>query len=312
MNKIILTILFSAAFLISGFSQGIKLSLQLPEGYRFTTETSVNLIVEQEFMGIRYNTQMEIATVLHLQVNGMDSDTSYVLSASYQKMDIRVSSILINMEVSTEWKNSQDSLSSVLRSMLGKEFSILLSDKGEAIDILGLDEMIDQTVSESSLPEVQKLEFSRNLIQSVGKDAVLDNYRNNSSFYPASAIKARDQWDSRMNFLKSGIPMELNAHIKVKELTRESAVLASEGQINSQTANREVGVSLESNQTFKLSGNEVSEKIIDLKTGLILESIVSQNISGTIRSPSENSGEEELVIPFKIISRCTMLSGPSE
>jgi len=130
MNKIILTILFSAAFLISGFSQGIKLSLQLPEGYRFTTETSVNLIVEQEFMGIRYNTQMEIATVLHLQVNGMDSDTSYVLSASYQKMDIRVSSILINMEVSTEWKNSQDSLSSVLRSMLGKEFSILLSDKG--------------------------------------------------------------------------------------------------------------------------------------------------------------------------------------
>ncbi len=312
MNKIILTILFSATFFISGFTQGIKLSLQLPEGYRFTTETSVNLIVEQEFMGIRYNTQMEIATVMHLQVNGIDSDTSYLLSASYQKMDIRVSSILINMEVSTEWVNSQDSLSSVLRSILGKEFTMILSGKGEAIDIFNLDEMISQTVAESGLPEEQKIEFSRNLIQSVGEDAVLDNYRNNSSFYPSSAIKVRDQWDSRMNFVKSGIPMELSNHIKVKELTRESVILASEGRISSQIANKSQNLPSSPDQTFKLIGNEVSEKIIDIKTGLILESIVSQNVSGTIRSPSENAGEEEMVIPFKIISRCTMLSGSSQ
>ncbi len=308
MRKIILIAPIFTVLFISGYAQSVNLTVNLTEGFRYNTETTVNLTVEQEFMGILYNTQMDIVTVIQMQVQGIDADSNYILSASYQKMDIRVSSLLINMEVSTESVIRGDSLSNLLKALRGKEFKILLSRKGEIFDIIGLDEMINETILSGSLQEEQKIEFTRNLIQSLGKDAVLDNYRSIRSFYPDNPVKAHDQWDYHMNVIKSGIPMELNSNIRLKEITKEMAILGSEGRINSQNLKNEKNPAVLPSPVYYLLGNEISENKIDIRTGLLMESIVSQNITGTIKTPSEENNDQEMMIPFKIISRSTMLS----
>jgi len=311
--KILLLFVFLRVFLLShGYSQTLNLALNLPEGYRFNTETTVNMIVEQEFMGIRYNTQMDIVTLLQMEVRELTPDSNYILSASYEKMDIRVSSILINMEVSSETTFSGDSLSGILKLLRGKEFEIEMSHKSEISDIRGIDELIIETVGSGSLPEDQKAEFTRNLIQSIGKEAIQDNYRSNASFYPGKSIKTRDQWETGMNLVKSGIPMYMNSRIRIKEIKGNEAILTAESKLVPQKPGSRESIDAAENQFYNFSGNEVSEKRMDTRTGLILESIISQNIAGTIRTPSPEEGGEEIVIPFKIISRSSILNSPAK
>jgi hypothetical protein len=282
----------------------------LPEGYSYYTETTVNLTVEQEFMGIRYNTQMDINTLLKFKVHGIDSDSNYILAASYQRMDIRVSSLLINMEVSTESILPGDSLSGLLRLIRGKDFKILLSGKGEFINIIGLDEMISETILSGNENDSEKIEFNRNLIQTLGKEALLDNYRSIGTFYTDSPIKDQDNWKVVLNIVKSGIPMELNSNILIKEMTSEIIVLFSEGKIISLHENRENISADPKMPDYYLVGNEISENKFDRKTGLLLESIASQNITGTIKTPVSEENAEEMMIPFKIISRISMATVP--
>jgi hypothetical protein len=310
MRKTVLTVLILPFIFISGYSQGIRLAVNLPEGYRFNTETSVDLVVEQEFMGIRYNTQMKIITLMRMDIKGIDADSNYLVSASYQKMNIRVTSVLINMEVSSESLNPADSLSSILRKLQGKEFRILLNRKSEIIDITGLDEMIRDISLSSSLPAEQKLEFTQNLIQSLGKEALRDNYRSNSSFYPDQDVKEKDHWEFGMTIMKNGIPMRLNSHISLKDISKNKAILVSEGRISSQRNYLDRSSILSPDQTYYLTGSEVSEIKIDLRTGLILESIVSQNITGSIKTTSEEDKSQDILIPFKITSRSTITTSP--
>jgi hypothetical protein len=291
-------------------AQRTRLALNLPAGYKYTTETSANLIVEQEYMGIRYNTQMVISTSMNLQVKGLESDSGYTISASYQKMNIRVSSLLINMEVNSESSLSGDSLSILLHSLLGKEFVIFLSSRGDIKDITGLDEMIGETILSGNLPDEQKFEFMRNLVQSLGKEAIIDNSRSFSSFYPDFPVKASDQWNYRINMLKSGIPMELSSYIRLKSINRNLATIVSEGTIKAQLKSRDQYQVPGTNQIYNLSGNEVSEIKMDIRTGLIRESIISQNASGSIRTPSEDKEEKEQIMPFKFNSRVTILTTP--
>ena len=301
--QLIYLLLFSFS---TGFAQ-VKINrVSLQPGLSFNTETTVNLVIEQEFMGIRYNTQMDINTLMFMKVMEVDADTNFILSASYQKMDLRVTSILINMEVSSESLFSGDSLSGVLSMLKGQEFMIVLSSRGEISDIHGLDEMIGRTVGSCTLPEDQKAEFSRNLIQSIGEESIQDNYRNNRFFYPEFPIKAKDQWFFNVNFMKSGIPMELNSQIRLKELSNGVATMVSEGRISNQTLRINTNNPGTADPLYKLSGSEIAEKKIHVKTGLIRESIVSQNVTGSIITNSRETNYLDETIPFKLISRSSV------
>lgn len=307
MKHFFLLILFSVCLFTISIAQDIKLVLDLPVGYSFSTETSQNFIVEQEFMGIQYNTQMETGSTINYQVKSINKDSSYNLNCSYQKMNIRVSSMLINMEVNSETTFSGDSLSAILLLLKNQVFQVKMSNKGVIEEISGLDELITETAKKSNLPEEQELEFIRNLIQSLGKEALLDNYRSNHAFYPKGRHFLYDKWNFEIDMVKNGIPMKLSSQVKLKELSKSTAVLVSEGRINSQIPNKE---QLPADQSFYLVGNEVAEVKINTKNGLMRESIISQNITGTIKTLPSDSTAQESFIPFKVVSRNTMITNP--
>ena len=302
MKKVLLLALILRLIPLSVYSQSLRLSVNLPIGCSFNTESSLDLFVEQEFMGIRYNTKMVVNTLLYMEVQSLDADSNYLISASYRKMNIHVTGLLVNMEVNSVSNIPGDSLSLVLGLLQGKEFKILFSNTGRILNIFGLDDIISKTINSSSLPEDQKPEFTRNLVQSIGEEVLLDQYSVYRNFYPASPVIPLARWEYKFDVLKSGIPMLINTQIKLKSVSGNLAFMISEGTISPQKA-------LEADDEFtgsvnNISGNEVSEITMDIKTGLILEDIVSQNISGVLKTPTteENSATN---IPFKIISRRT-------
>ena len=305
MKRFFLFLLLPTILFKISVAQDIRLSLNLPVGYSFITETTQTFIVEQEFMGIQYNTQMETGSTIHFQVKSINKDSSYNLDCSYQKMNIRVSSMLINMEVNSETTFSGDSLSAALMLLKNKVFRIKMNTKGVIEDIYGLDELITEIAKASKLPEEQAFEFNRNLIQSLGKEALLDNYKSNSAFYPELSHKLNDKWSFEIDMIKNGIPMKLSSQIRLKELSKSTAIYVSEGRLNSQNPSTEKP---QSDQSFYLVGNEFSEVKINSKNGLIRESIISQNITGTIKTPPTDSTSRETFIPFKVVSRNTMIT----
>lgn len=294
------------------YSQGILLKLNLSKGYQFETETMVNLMVEQEFMGIRYNTMMDINTEQKFRVDYYDVDSNIVFISSYIRTKISVSSLLVNMEVNSESGNSSDSLSSVLSSICGKDFRIVMNRKGEIIRILGLNEIIENTVTESNLKVDQKEEFARNLVQSLGEEALMENYNTNRVFYPDFPVESGDSWQLNQTFVRSGIPMDLNAWIHFRGFNKGVATLKSEGSITSRNFKESSGKSMNPGNPYRISGNEISDKKIDIKTGLILESIVSQNISGSIITKSPDDLQQDITVPFRLISRCSIQTQPDQ
>jgi hypothetical protein len=276
--------------------------ISLPAGFRFNTETFINLIIEQEFMGIRYSTQMDVHTLMNERVKGMNPDSSYIISASYRKMDISVTSILINMEVNSESLTPGDSLSLLLRSMTDKEFTIILSRRGEILGITGLDSLITASAAAGSLAPQPQQEFAMNLVQSIGEEAVKDNYRSNSAFYPGRAVRPKDQWNYQTSIIKSGIPMMTDSRVRLKDLSRDLIFLTSEARLSALNSNGNA----EGSPGYEIKGTEICEKKIDNNTGLILESVSSVNIEGMINTPSKESPEQTDQMPFSINSRCTI------
>ncbi|MCB8998510.1 MAG: hypothetical protein H6540_00380 [Bacteroidales bacterium] len=301
MRFIILTGILSLFIYLTAFPQKVQTGLFLSDDFRFTTETSVNLNVEQEFMGIRYNTQMEINYLLSLKNTGRDVDSNYVLQAKYRKIDIEVSSMMVNMKVSTEAYLPSDTLSKILSTIINKDFIVILTQQSQILSVEGLDELISNAIENSQLTAEGKTEFKQNLIQSLGEQALADNYCTYPSLYPARELRAPDYWSCKLQIVKSGIPMELNTNVNLTEMNRNYALFLSEGKLTTPKVQ-----SSESDKTgFRLFGTEISEIKMNVHTGLILKSIVSQNISGAVKNPADPNPAEDEWIPFKINSRIT-------
>jgi hypothetical protein len=297
------SLLFTGLFLFFGLgAQSPWNGISLPPDYRFNTETFINLIIEQEFMGIRYSTQMDVHTLMNERVKGINPDSSYIISASYRKMDISVTSILVTMEVNSESISPGDSLSVLLRSITDKEFTIIMSRHGEILEINGLDSLIAASASSGHLAPQPQQEFTMNLIQSIGEEAVIDNYRSNPAFYPGRTVKPKDQWNYETGIVKSGIPMLTDSRVRFKEAGRDMAFLTSEARLSALKSTEEA----EETPGYEIKGTEICEKKIDNGTGLMLESVNSLNIEGMINTPSkENPGQTDQM-PFSINSRCTI------
>jgi hypothetical protein len=280
---------------------GIKLN----PGDEFTTETLINQNIEQEFMGIRYSTQMNTLTICEMKVKSLTDENEYMLTTRFNKIKITISGYLINIELSTEETNKKDTITNLLKQLLNKDFTIYMDPKGVIREISGLNDMIKSVISSSKLNEERKNEFYINLVQSIGDEAFKDNFNTFPVGYPESEVKPGSEWDSRLSFSKTGIPLTLDAHVNFKGISGGMALIYSTGRIISGKADSILNHNPDENKFIRVNGNDVSEWHIDLKTGLITESIVSQNINGSFQSEEEElSGDTE--IPFKISSRTTI------
>ena len=280
--------------------QKIKLSFELEPGTSYKIVLNNSISFDQEIMGINYTTDTKISNELVTEIAGKSKDGGYHLKCNYSRMEFSLASPRLDLEMSSESSDTSNPMNIMMKSLIGKNFTRIVSAKDETTDITGLDELIMDELNNINLPLEQKGEFKEYFLQSFGENAIEEAFRQNSSFYPDNTISPGDEWYVNMITDSYGIPMHLILNIKFREKSRDHAIFIAEGILAAKSDKSDK----DTNTSYSLEGTQVSEVRINLKTGLIDNNITTQFIKGTI-SIADPDSTGSIQIPMAIKSRST-------
>jgi len=287
-------------------AQKITINFKPEPGFSYQTELSSSINFIQEFMGISYTTSTKINLVIDNEVSFFAEESGYQIKSKYARIDFSMKGHMLDLEMSSLSEDTTNPMNIMMRSLIGQQFIQYISYQAELLAIDGLEELINHQLDKLNLQEEQKKEFGRNFHDSFGEEAIRENISRNIIYYPADAVQAGDDWFRSLTIRPYGIPMHLLINVKLKELTEGTAVFISEGTLAARR--NDISPNVKTDPSYDLAGTHISEVRINLKNGLIMNSITTQFIHGKVNTPDPNFPDKSIEIPLRIESRYTCIT----
>lgn len=286
-------------------AQKVLIRLKLQPGSSYRTELTRSVSFIQEFMGISYTTDTRITSVLNTEVTGFSTETGYEMKSGYSLIDFIMKAHMLDIDMSSLSGDTANPMNRMMKSLVGQNFTQLITEKNEFSAISGLDELIDLQIDQLNMPEEQRKEFEKNFLDSFGEKAIREYGIQNYVFYPDDSVSAGDDWFRSLIISPYSIPMHLLVDVKLKEITGDLAVFISEGTLAARKTDLPRGPG--DPASYDLAGTQVSEVKINLKNGLIVNSISSQFINGKVNTYDPDFPGQVIEIPLRIKSRTVMV-----
>jgi hypothetical protein len=286
-------------------AQGSRIVLDLRPGTSFQTQVISSVSFTQEFMGISYKTDTRINNLIKTEVIRQSDATSFDFRSSYSRMDFSMKSDMLDMEMSSLSNDSTNPMNVIMRSLIGRTFSQVISKNGELVKINGLDEVIENQIRLLDLPEEEKAEFRKNFLESFGEKSLREYHIMSCIYYSDKLTNPGDDWYKSFMINPYGIPMHLLVNVRLKEITNNIAVFISEGSLAARNMNIPPNT-IGNFASYDLSGTHTSEVRINLSTGLIVSNQTAQFINGRISTYDPEIAGKTIEIPMKIESRTTI------
>ena len=258
------------------------LSFNFPPGAVYAYLMDSHQTIEQEMMGrvseIKQNMQM-LSTHQVEKAEG----TNKKLTVVYDRFYIKSSSNGSDMEYDSADSTKQPKELSQIGEMVNRPFSLVVSEKGEILSVDAIGSMGSKMDSnQRALAEAQS---------PLNDSTVRRMMEQSLNIYPASAVKVGDSWERRYVTNMGFMDMEVNSNYKLVSVSNDIAHVEITASIRSipSTNPQMKGMNIE------MSGTQNGTMDIDVKSGLIHESMFTQNVTGKMKIP----GAE---IPMKLTS----------
>jgi hypothetical protein len=191
--------------------------------------------------------------------------------------------------------------------MMNKHFTVKMSPNGEIIEVSGTDKMMEDALSAvNGVDESQIAMMKESLKQFGGKDALKGSLEMSLRCLPEKPVNIGDSWTSQVELI-SALSAVVNTTWKLSD--RKAGVATLEGK--STLKSKENGPSQNISGIpikYNIQGEQQILSKIDEKTGWIIESTVSQEISGEMEMDLSAQGSGIQKAPIKIKSK-TVTSG---
>ncbi len=302
--KKLLSLLFITVLFIACNAQDKGLSLNLKKGDTYHQNTKSEMSIIQEINGQKMEINMTLDGNMIFEVKDI-VDEKYLMDASFSEMKMTMNTPQGSMEFSSENPTENDMMSMVFSSMTEKKFQLTLLSSGKVEEIKKLDSLWSHVInSRPNLSEMQKRQVQAQIMQAYGDDAMTGSIESALAIYPDHPVKEGDKWSIQTN-IESGFSATLNTEYKYVEDQKDYALIRGNGSIK--TANNEAYV--QSNgmpMKYDLTGEVSSEVKVDKETGWIIESIITQNISGKAHIEANEQMPMNMEIPMEIKSKTTI------
>lgn len=282
------------------FSQGYIIELNLKNNEKFNSNFTVETVMKQTVMGIDQNISMKMEMAFNQFVEDT-KDESYKISTEYRRMFLNIDYAFDKVEMDTDRHGPSDTLSIMMKKLMNKPFTLCVNKTGKILELSGF----ERYISEISERKDTGLNYTltEELKNIMGEDLIRQNFTYFFGRYPNTPVKINESWIISYPVEQSGMKVFFNGTGTLVEVTPRTYLIRISGNIETFNIENEI-----KDQTFSLSGIQVSEILIDRKNGWPLKSTLNQEMSGILKLNEISEDDENIEIPVQIKMRMHMNS----
>ncbi len=294
------------AAIILIFSANLKkadLGLSLKTGETYSQIYTSNTTITQTIDGMEQVIKMEVTGGMDFQVNE-NLGESYSISASYSSLIMKMNSPMGEM-VSSSKSDGDDIFSTLMKTIIGKEFTIEMSRDGTISKIENLDNIFEGMFeSFPQLTEPQKQQILAQLRQAYGEKAFKGNIEMITAIFPKKKVKVGENWENSVK-LESGMSGFMNNTFTLIDVNSDAIFIEGNSQIS--TENKDGYVEVNGMPTrYNLTGKMKSSYKLDPESNWIVEGRIEQEISGDVQIKDNPNLPGGIIIPMVIKNDMTI------
>ena len=270
-------ILFLISFLCASvlMQAQVKLSFNPVEGktysYRLTSEQSVEQTINEQKIPV--NILMDMLTEMNIKKNTEDGiSVEYLYAEMVMDMSAPMMSVKFDSKNTAEnISESEKLISQFFNGLIGKSMIIVFGTDGSVKSISGLDAILEeiQNNMDSNSPATQQVKnmFSQIFSEDIMKQSIEQSFK----IYPEGEVKIGDSWNGDMLLSMAGINYNMKSTYTLKSIENNIALLDVTSVLNTKISEIMEG---------EISGEQKGEISLDIKTGMPIKSVITQNANG--------------------------------
>ncbi|WPC44157.1 DUF6263 family protein [Clostridium sp. JS66] len=302
LKKIIASLsIMTMLFAFVGCSNAMDLSINLKKGDKYNLheliEQKGNINVQGQNIDLNQVMDMNFA----MEVKDVDKDKNVTMDYKYDSIKVSAESDGAKNEYDSKKPDSANPMSALYGSVIGKGFTVKISNKGQVLEVKGTDELLNSIVDKISASAEEKNQIKNSLAQSFGDEAIKSMINQSMNYYPKNQVKNNDTWESKYD-IKTMMPMSISN--KLKFLGEKDGLLNVDVQstVDVDTKNKPINfMSIKTN--MKLNGNCKGTVNINKETGLVAKADLTENMNGTMEMLSTNASAQNMKMPMKMTAK---------
>lgn len=264
----------------------LKFNLKPGEKYLFSSETSQRIV--QEMMGQKMTTIQSVTShYIYDILSAQDGVTKVQVTFDKIKMDTDVAGM---QRLTYDSDNPDESAKEMkpMSVMIGKSFSMYVSEAGNVERIEGLSEIFDEL--EGMQGEMLKQFF--------GDSTMMQNMSMMTNIYPDGPVDVGSQWNKAFSGPLAGM-MKVSSDMtfSLSAIEGSNAQIAVQGTLD--FSKLENGNPMLQHATLNLNGTQTGTLTVDTRSGLPMKSVLNQEIKGDLEI-------QGMKIPMTMVSDITI------
>lgn len=298
--------------LLFTFPKEREIKLQLEKGETYSMSTLAEMDITQQIMQQENKIHNVVAGNMEFEVQDF-VDGQYKMKVTYTSLGMVMSMPATNTYIAVSTDSAKQNPASPLEpifkkmfdSMIGKSFSLDMSQYGTVSNIQGMDVLYNSMVEAfPELPQAAKEQIIAQAKKNFGAKALKGNIEMLTAIYPEKPVNVGEQWSSNIK-MEAAMNSDIQATFALDETTADYLQISGKAKIEADPNSPYVDMNGMSMQ-YLLNGEYSSSLKLDPETNWILSGEVSQQMSGDVNVKPNAQLPEGMVMPMEIKSEMTV------
>ena len=245
------------------------LEFNLEKGKTYKQHSVWEMTMTMNAMGQDFKVNMLSETKIRYDVINKNNDV-YDIQMSYQKFKVNMGAPTpIAIDTDSPDNSSDKSISDAIQPLMGIPIDIQLTKDGKVISVKGTENLAEKinAISNEQYRQMLGPQFSEKTVQTLLEQL--------SPYFPDKAVAINDSWDVVRDIYVNGIDIINKMKITLQQVKNNVATLRVTGTLTTPEGGAVMDVQgMEA--TVSMNGEHVGTVQIDMKTGWILRSEITQ------------------------------------
>ncbi len=292
------TLLSGLVIITLGFTQPkkVEFKFQLEAGKTYSQTMTIVGQTKQTMMGQVREIDSKVTNTTNYKLKEK-GDKSNVYTVWYSQIGIESSEMGSSQIINSDTSSLEvvDPFSATLSQVIDKEFDARISQKGEVMELMGLEEMIAEITGGS---EENPNEMSAVLSSGFGDSGFSNNVEGITHIFPDTPVKVGDTWTREQNS-NTGFPLVIKNTYTLKSVTGDQAVIDVKGpvSVNPEQERADMG-GME--VLYFIEGERSGTLTVEIKTGWVVNATFTDDIGGSLTISPNPQVPDGMTIPLEM------------
>ena len=273
----IFTIMPFLFFAIGTYAQkSYVLKQNFPIGKKYDYSIVSDQIINQKISGQVVNLTQNIGTDYTFDIRngeGSEKDIQVIYKRIFMKSTVHGNTMSMDSDDADTTKEN------AFRGLKNATYNMVMLPNGTIKSITGVDKMIIDMVGRLKADSAISAKLKSGFKQQFNAESLKQGMESSLKVYPDNPVKVGDNWTVNTK-MKLTMPIETTTKYTLKEIKDGVAFLSISGTLLSKGTFENMGNKIDTD----LTGTNMGDAELDIKTGLILKSHLRMELSGNMQT----------------------------